>query len=64
MDSIEESKEIDIKYRACFYFDDILKVGEFDNIRFTKRKLLPKFIRKYFDLRNFIQNFYGLRTIV
>ena len=34
MDSRDESKEIDFKNRTCYYFDDIIKIGDFnlDNI--------------------------------
>ena len=34
MDSNDELKEIDIKYRMCYYFDDIIKIEKFnlDNI--------------------------------
>ena len=30
MDSNNELKEIDIKTRACYYFDDIIKIEDFD----------------------------------
>ena len=30
MDSKDELKEISIKNRTCYYFDDIIKVEDFD----------------------------------
>ena len=30
MDSNNELKEIDIKFRTCFYFDDIITIDDFD----------------------------------
>ena len=30
MESNDKLKEIDIKYRACYYFDDIIKIEDFD----------------------------------
>ena len=30
MNSNDELKEIDIKNRACYYFDDIIKIEDFD----------------------------------
>ena len=30
MDSNDELKEIDIKYRTCYYFDDIIKIEDFN----------------------------------
>ena len=30
MDSNNELKEIDIKSRMCYYFDDIIKIEDFD----------------------------------
>ena len=38
MESHDELKKIDIKNRTCHYFDDILRVGDFDfdNISFDK----------------------------
>ena len=39
MESNDELKEIDIKNRTCYYFDDIMKVGkfDFDNILLDKK---------------------------
>ena len=30
MDSNDELKEIEIKSRTCYYFDDIIKIEDFD----------------------------------
>ena len=30
MDSNDELKEIEIKSRTCYYFDDIVKIEDFD----------------------------------
>ena len=30
MESNDELKEIDIKHGTCYYFDDIITVGDFD----------------------------------
>ena len=30
MESNNELKEIDIKNRTCYYFDDIIKIEDFD----------------------------------
>ena len=30
MESNDKLKEINIKYNACYYFDDIIKLGDFD----------------------------------
>ena len=30
IDSNDELKEIDIKIRTCYYFDDIIKIEDFD----------------------------------
>ena len=30
MESNDQLKEIDIKNRACYYFDDIIKIEDFD----------------------------------
>ena len=30
MESNDELKEIDIKNRTCYYFDDIIKIEDFD----------------------------------
>ena len=30
MDTNDELKEIDIKNRTCYYFDDIIKIEDFD----------------------------------
>ena len=39
MENNDELKEIDIKNRTCYYFDDIMKVGkfDFDNILLDKK---------------------------
>ena len=39
MESNDKLKEIDIKNRTCYYFDDIMKVGkfDFDNILLDKK---------------------------
>ena len=52
MESNDELKEIDVKNRTCYYFDDIVKIGDFD-FDFWK----------YFDLWYFIQNFDWCKTI-
>ena len=31
MESNDKSKEIDIKNRTCYYFDDIIKIEDFDS---------------------------------
>ena len=50
MESKDESKEIDIKNRTCYYFDDIMRDLDidFDNILLEEK--LYKKIRKYFNL--------------
>ena len=30
MESNNKLKEVDIKYRTCYYFDDIIKIEDFD----------------------------------
>ena len=30
MESSDKLKEIDINNRTCYYFDDIIKIGDFD----------------------------------
>ena len=47
MESNYKFKEIDIKNRACYYFDDIIKIEDFDldNILIDKKSM-----RKYFSL--------------
>ena len=54
MENNNELKEIDIKNRTCYYFDDITKLKDFDldNI-FNRLKIIPKQI----GLWQFIQNF-------
>ena len=39
MESNDELKEIDIKNRACFYFDDIIRIEkiDFDNVLSDKK---------------------------
>ena len=39
MESIDKLKEIDIKNRTCYYFDDIIKIEDFDlnNILIDKK---------------------------
>ena len=46
MESNYKFKKIDVKIRACYYFDDIIKIEDFhpDNI------LNWKITRKYFGL--------------
>ena len=46
-----EFKKVYIKNRTCFYFDDIIKLDDFDIDNFCNRW---KITRKYFDLWNFI----------
>ena len=31
MESNDQLKEIDIKHPACYYFDDIIKIEDFDS---------------------------------
>ena len=52
MEINDELKEIDVKNRRCYYFDDIIKIEDFD---FD--------VWKYFDLWHFIQNFDWCKTI-
>ena len=42
MDNNDELKEIDIKNLACYYFDDIIKVENFDPDN-TKQKISQKY---------------------
>ena len=37
MENNDELKEIDIKSRMCYYFDDIMRVGDFDLIIFYEK---------------------------
>ena len=62
MESKNEVKEIDIKNCTCWYFDDIMRDADVysGNNLLTKNK---KNVRKYFNLRHFIQNFYVFNTI-
>ena len=54
MDSNDELKEIDIKNRACYYFDDIIKTEDFSlhNISIDE-----KFTKINVCLQHFIKNF-------
>ena len=58
MESNDELKEIDIKNRACFYFDDIIRIEniDFDNV-LSDKKSYEK------NLHIFIRNIYGCKTI-
>ena len=45
MESNDKLKEIDIKNRTCYYFDDIIKMEDFDlNNMLIDKKSLKKFI--------------------
>ena len=64
MEGNNELKEIDIKNRTCFYFDEIIKVGNFD---FDNILLNKKFYKKLYE-RILIYNisykfFWGAKTI-
>ena len=44
MESNDKLKEIDIKNRTCYYFDDIIKMEDFDlNNMLIDKKSLKKF---------------------
>ena len=62
MKSNGKIKKIDIKNRACYYFDfdDIIKNID---ISFKWYFITPKIIWKYFSLWRFMQNFNGSKTI-
>ena len=68
MESKDESKEIDIKIRACYYFDDIIKDIDINFSDILLNKKLHENVSVYvnvsvFSLWNFIQNFNGFKTI-
>ena len=45
MESNDKLKEIDIKNRTCYYFDDIIKMEDFDlNNMLIDKKSLKSFI--------------------
>ena len=45
MESNDKLKEIDIKNRTCYYFDDIIKMEDFDlNNMLIDKKSLKNFI--------------------
>ena len=62
MESNYELKEIDIKNRTCYYFDDIMRVEyfDFDNILLDKKSYEDSF--ENFHLWHFIRNIYGCKT--
>ena len=47
MESKDELKEIDVKNRRCYYFDDIMKVRDIDNIDFSDNLLDEKSYKTY-----------------
>ena len=57
MESKDELKEIDIKNRTCYYFDDLIRFLD-RNIDFSNtlldEKLKKRKIRKYFNSCHFI----------
>ena len=61
MESKGELKEIDIKNRTCYYFDDRDIDTDFSNILLNE-KSYKTYI--YFNLWHFMQNLYGFKTIV
>ena len=54
MESKGELKEIDIKNRTCYSFDDIKRVTDFSDILLDKKS--------YFNLEHFIQDLNGCKT--
>ena len=55
MESKDESKEIDIKKRTCYYFDDVMKVIDIypSNINILLDEKSIKKTRNYFNLITF-----------
>ena len=60
MENNDELKEIDIKNWTCYYFDDRIKIQDFDFRWYFNRW---KTIQKYFGIWQFIQNFVWFKTI-
>ena len=64
MKSKYELKEIYIKNRRCYYFDDIMRAWDRDaDIDFSDILLEEKLYRENYE-NTFIQNFNGCKTIV
>ena len=59
MESNFELKKINIKNRACYYFDDIIKIEDFDFYILLDKKLYENIL--IYD--HFIHNFDWCKTI-
>ena len=57
MESNNELKQIDIKNRTCYYFDDIMKVQDMNFIDILCNE-------KSNNSRRLMQSFYGWKAIV
>ena len=57
MDRNYELKEIDVKNRTCYYFEDIMRVGDFvlNNVLLDK-KILSKFFENILIYDNSCKN--------
>ena len=54
MDSNDELKEVDIKNRTCYYFDDIMRVVDID---------FYKIFIRFDKIDGFIKNYNGTRYL-
>ena len=54
MESNDQLKEVDIKNRACYYFDDIIKIEDFDPDNFLIGEK-SNIIQYQCSLKHFIQ---------
>ena len=54
MESNDQLKEVDIKNRACYYFDDIIKIEDFDPDNFLIGEI-SNITQYQCSLKHFIQ---------
>ena len=60
MESNDKLKEIEIKNRRCYSFNDIIEIEDFD---FDNISLDEK-LHRYISYRHFIKNFDWFKTVV
>ena len=63
MESNDELKEIDIKNRPCYYFDDIMTVGDFDFDILLDEKLCENSHENIFIYDISYKNFMGAKPL-
>ena len=65
MENNDELRKVDIKNRACYYIDDIIKMEDFDlnNILLDKNHMNIFWFMTFYTILWFVQNLYILGSI-